>query len=106
MAEFASGSADEAPPDIVATDNAVSRAGLAWDTAITASTIVTLISATNSARGVNRRIKRPCTDLTSTASPEAQAARRRRPQPVRLVASSLPGLVAASRPDQPGNGEK
>jgi hypothetical protein len=83
-AESTPGSTDMSPPDIVATDNAVCGAGLACDTAITASAIVTLVSATNSARGVNRRIpsasgeageapQRRCTDLTSTASrPEAR----------------------------------
>lgn len=72
-AESSPGGAGMSLPDIVATDNAVCGAGSACDTAITASTIVTLVSATNSARGVNRRIQLRCTDPTSIASrPEAR----------------------------------
>jgi hypothetical protein len=56
---------------------------LACDTAITASTMVTLVRPTNSARGDNRRIQRRCTDLTSTASRPETRAPVRRPTPSR-----------------------
>jgi hypothetical protein len=59
------GSEPEGPPAIVATDRAVLDAGLACDTATSASTMVTPVNATISAFGGNRRIQRRCTDLTS-----------------------------------------
>ena len=47
------GRAADGPPDIVATDKAVCDPGAACDTANSASTMATLLSATKSAGGIS-----------------------------------------------------
>jgi hypothetical protein len=96
------GTAGDGPPDIVATERAVCDPGSACDTATSASTMATLLSATSSVRGDTRRIQRRCTDLTSYASLlEARAPARARPQPVRLSSEPCTPLVAPFAADQP-----
>ena len=82
-ARSAPGPPPDGPPAIVATDNTVCGGEPACDTAITASTMATLVTATNSARGVNRRIQRRCTDLTSHRLPTGGAGAHTRPDPSR-----------------------
>ncbi|HEY0398591.1 MAG TPA: hypothetical protein VGF00_09400 [Acidimicrobiia bacterium] len=76
------GTTGDGPPDIVATERAVCDPGSACDTATSASTMATLLSATSSARGDTRRIQRPCTDLTSTP-PCSRRVRWQAPDPSR-----------------------
>jgi hypothetical protein len=102
-AKSALGNGAASPPESIETDKAGFGPWPACDTATSASTNVTVVSATISALGDRRLTQRRCTDLTS--SPPVRKRGRphgTRPQPVRLSHLSLAArLVAGSVPDQP-----